>query len=230
MLRVILTLSVLSLALLTSGALNAAGVRYGSKLCKTEGYTCYTVKSRDTWQKIFPDEDARMTAMKVNRIGNRLSRGMVIAIPDSFGASFMDHAPFPQEGEATGSKRIIISISKLAFGAYDGNGQLQYWGPVSTAKGYCPDLHHGCHTPTGSFAIYNKGGAGCVSKKFPVGRGGAPMPYCMFFNGGFAMHGSNDVPGYNASHGCVRMFTSDAKWLNHEFTSGEHKVSVVVEP
>jgi hypothetical protein len=32
MLRVILTLSVLSLALLTSGALNAAGVRYGSKL------------------------------------------------------------------------------------------------------------------------------------------------------------------------------------------------------
>ena len=31
------------------------------------------------------------------------------------------------------------------------------------------------------------------------------------------MHGSDDMPGYRASHGCVRMFVEDAKWLNHEF-------------
>jgi lipoprotein-anchoring transpeptidase ErfK/SrfK len=31
------------------------------------------------------------------------------------------------------------------------------------------------------------------------------------------MHGSYTVPGYRASHGCVRMFNEDAQWLNKEF-------------
>ena len=57
----------------------------------------------------------------------------------------------------------------------------------------------------------------CKSDVYPVGRGGAPMPYCMYFHKGFALHGSDDIPGYRASHGCVRMFTRDAKWLNEEF-------------
>ncbi len=43
------------------------------------------------------------------------------------------------------------------------------------------------------------------------------MPYCMHFSGGYALHGSPTVPGYNASHGCVRLFTEDAKWLNQHF-------------
>lgn len=45
------------------------------------------------------------------------------------------------------------------------------------------------------------------------------MPYCMYFHKGFALHGSDDIPGYRASHGCIRMFTQDAKWLNEEFVS-----------
>ena len=43
------------------------------------------------------------------------------------------------------------------------------------------------------------------------------MPYCMYFHKGLALHGSADIPGYRASHGCVRMFTGDAKWLNQEW-------------
>jgi lipoprotein-anchoring transpeptidase ErfK/SrfK len=39
----------------------------------------------------------------------------------------------------------------------------------------------------------------------------------MFFHGGYAFHGSNEIPGYNASHGCVRIFSEDARWLNQEF-------------
>ena len=76
-------------------------------------------------------------------------------------------------------------------------------------------------------AIYNKGGAGCASSKFPVGRGGAPMPYCMFFHGGYALHGSYEVPGYHASHGCIRLFVDDAAWLNEEF-SYDSRVRVFV--
>ena len=47
------------------------------------------------------------------------------------------------------------------------------------------------------------------------------------FKGGFAIHGSNDVPNYNASHGCVRVSPDAARWLNEEFmTVGETKVII----
>ncbi len=54
------------------------------------------------------------------------------------------------------------------------------------------------------------------------------MPYCMYFHKGFALHGSDDIPGYRASHGCVRMFIEDAKWLNQEFVEvGNDKTQLI---
>jgi hypothetical protein len=228
--RLILSLTIVTSLLALLGSSASCAERYGSKLCHDDGYRCYTTKGRDSWNKLFPDPDQRTIVMKINRMGTHLYGGIVLAIPVNISGNYMDYSPFPQQAAATGNKRIVVSLSKLAFGAYDDNGELQSWGPVSTARGYCPDMHHGCHTPTGHFAIYDKGGPGCVSKKFPIGRGGAPMPYCMYFHGGFALHGSYEVPGYNASHGCVRMLVDDAKWLNREFTSDESGVSVIVEP
>lgn len=216
-----------SIALTAVG--DALAERYGERICHKDGYECYKVKRGDSWGNLFPDEDVRLTVKKINRTNNALHRGMIIAIPNDFGASFMDHAPFPEQAEVTGNKYIVVSLSKLAFGAYDEGGRLEYWGPISGGRGYCPDIRRGCHTPTGHFKIYSKGGAGCVSKKFPIGRGGAPMPYCMFFHGGFALHGSYDVPGYHASHGCVRMYKDDAKWINKVFTDGTNGVSVIIK-
>ncbi len=43
------------------------------------------------------------------------------------------------------------------------------------------------------------------------------MPYCMFFSKYYAIHGSYDVPGYNASLGCIRVTPKDARWLNYNF-------------
>lgn len=43
------------------------------------------------------------------------------------------------------------------------------------------------------------------------------MPYCMFFRGNYAIHGSPDVPNYNASHGCIRVLPSAARWLSRNF-------------
>jgi len=50
----------------------------------------------------------------------------------------------------------------------------------------------------------------------------------MYFHGGFALHGSYEVPGFNASHGCVRLFVPDAEWLNQDFTAGGQKVMVII--
>jgi hypothetical protein len=204
---------------------------YGAKLCKNDDiYTCYKVKRGDSWSKLFPNEDQRDLIMRINRTNNPIYSGMILAVPKDNNNSLdpLDYAPFNRQIEPPGEKIIIVSLDKLAFGAYNDNGELTYWGPISAGKGYCPDLGRGCHTARGHFKIYRKLGAGCVSSKFPIGHGGAPMPYCMFFNGGFALHGSYDVPGYNASHGCVRLFVKDAKWLNQDFVEDDD-VPVIIK-
>lgn len=202
---------------------------FSAELCKSPQYTCHVSKRGDTWAKLFPDTEQRDLVMRINRMNTRLYSGIKIAIPNDLStATLLEFAPFPKQIEALGKKSIVVSLDKLAFGAYDAEGNLQHWGPVSGGKSYCSDLGRGCRTKSGSFTIYSKGSSSCVSSKFPLGKGGAPMPYCMFFHGGFALHGSPEVPGYNASHGCVRMFTQDAKWLNQDFTAGERSVAVVV--
>lgn len=226
-------------ALLTKGLLAIIVVAFSSvanakkstsftaKLCQEPGYTCYTVQKGDTWAKLFPDKEEREVVKRINRMNIALQRGKTIALPASGVGGHMDYAPFPMEMDSNGSKTVIVDLSDLAFGAYNENGALQNWGPISTGQNYCSDIGRGCRTPTGSFEIYSKRGSGCKSSKYPVGKGGAPMPYCMFFNGGYAMHGSPTVPGYHASHGCVRLFTDDARWLNTEFSNGS-KVKVII--
>lgn len=128
---------------------------------------------------------------------------------------------FPSQRPATGNRVFIFSLGMHQWGAYDENGRLVQTGRASGGRGYCPDIHRGCHTPVGTFHVMSKGSAGCKSTRYPVRRngnnGGAPMPYCMFFTTNFAVHGSPDVPNYNASHGCVRVLPSAAQWLSSNF-------------
>lgn len=212
---------------LFSSVLNAQP--YGAKLCANDSeFSCYTVKRGDNWNKLFTASEQRDLVMRINRMNTHLYPGLKIAIPHDINANPLEFSPLARNIAPPGEKIIIVSFDRLAFGAYNANGTLEYWGPVSGGRGYCPDVHRKCNSPRGRFAIYNKEGRRCVSTKFPVGRGGAPMPYCMFFHGGFALHGSYEVPGYNASHGCVRMFVNDAQWLNQDFTSGERNVPVIL--
>ena len=54
------------------------------------------------------------------------------------------------------------------------------------------------------------------------------MPYCMFFHGGYALHGSYEVPNYNASHGCLRVVPSAAAWLSRNFV--KVGTAIIVRP
>jgi L,D-transpeptidase ErfK/SrfK len=210
-------------------SLGAFAKTFGEKLCKTDPQLqCYTVKSNESLKKLFINPQDRDLVMRINRT-NKIYPGMKIAIPRHENMSMMDFAPFATQIDPPGEKLIYVSLRELAFGAYDETGTLQYWGPISGGKGWCPDIQRGCHTATGKFAISAIQGPECVSSKFPVGEGGAPMPYCMFFYGGYALHGSYDVPGYHASHGCVRLFINDARWLNEEFVMGELGIPVIVD-
>ena len=107
------------------------------------------------------------------------------------------------------------------------NGKVLTWNYlVSTGNRFADDkniANSADETPTGSFDIgrANSGldspqkiqnsQAYCVAGK-QYNYVGAPMPYSVFFKGGYALH-SGIVTGKPASHGCVRQDPQNAKKL-----------------
>lgn len=209
---------------------------YGTGLCAYPEYTCVKVEHGDSWESLFPNEASRDLVQRINRTYNNLWVGKIIAVPKNLAReTLLSLAPFTHSIHDH-EKQIIVDQDKLAWGAYNEKGQLINWGPIASGRNRCPDSPHSCLTLTGTYRIFSKENEKCKSDIFPIGKGGAKMPYCMYFHKGFALHGSDDMPGYRASHGCVRMFTRDAKWLNETFTEAysekNHLVGtkVVVRP
>lgn len=199
-----------------------ASATFGSKLCKNPGFHCLHVKGRQSWGSLFPDDHDRGIVMRINRMNTRLYPGLTIAVPDNLEqADIMDFSPFPANIPAPEEKVVIVDPVNVAWGAYDADGTLLRWGPASSGANFCKDIDRECRTHAGSFRVYSLGSSDCFSTKFPLPDGGAPMPYCMYFENGQALHGEpNGLPGYNASHGCVRMYVNDAEWLRYDFIEG----------
>lgn len=134
------------------------------------------------------------------------------------GSASVYASAFPSHRDTNGKRVFIFSPKSHAWAAYNENGRRVNEGRASGGKNYCPDIHRGCKTIVGTFKVIAKKGVYCKSSKFPRPRGGAPMPYCMYFHPkGYAIHGSSDVPNANASHGCIRVTPETAKWLNQNF-------------
>ncbi len=217
-----LTAFVVSLLLMVLYQPSWSAQRFGESLCQLADYFCITVKSGDTWEKLFPNTEERDIIKRVNRMNIRLQSGMKVAVPKNIERlTVYDVSPFPRYIESTGEKTIYVNQKELAWGAYNESGELIWWGPLSSGKETCSGAKGGCKTPTGSFRVIRKQDIDCVSTAFPVrsdgNNGGAIMPFCMHFFRGFALHGSQVVPGFRDSHGCVRMSIEDAQWLNEEF-------------
>ena len=99
---------------------------------------------------------------------------------------------------------IVVTVDKSAQRlsvAVDGYERYQW--PVSTAR-------WGYRTPNGSYRpqrLERK----WFSRKYDM----SPMPYSIFFNGGYAIHGSYEIKrlGSPASHGCIRLHPENAALL-----------------
>ena len=100
------------------------------------------------------------------------------------------------------SVSIVVDLSNQSM-SVSVNGVTQYNWDVSTGK-------KGYRTPTGSYSP-TRMHKEYYSKKYD----NAPMPYSIFFYGGYAIHGTTYVNqlGAPASHGCVRLLTANAKTL-----------------
>lgn len=125
---------------------------------------------------------------------------------------------FPAKRPAMGKKVFIFDPKASAWAAYDADGNRVKTGSASGGMDYCSDINRPCRTVTGTYRIYSKKGEDCKSSAYPVETGGgARMPYCMHFHGGYSIHAAYEVPNYNSSHGCIRVLPGAAKWLNEDF-------------
>lgn len=95
---------------------------------------------------------------------------------------------------------IDISEQKLTVSRA---GRAVYRWPVSTA-------HPGYRTPLGTYHPIRLERV-WYSTKYDY----APMPWSIFFYGGYAIHGTTDIAhlGKPVSHGCVRLHPDNAKRL-----------------
>ncbi|MEL6966766.1 MAG: L,D-transpeptidase [Pseudomonadota bacterium] len=95
-----------------------------------------------------------------------------------------------------------VNLSTQRMHVYKNGRRLYTWKVSSGRAGY--------RTPTGSYRV------GRMHKRyFSRKYNGAPMPYAMFFRGGYAIHGTNSIGrlGRTASHGCIRLHPSHAATL-----------------
>lgn len=99
------------------------------------------------------------------------------------------------------------------------NGFVRYRWKVSTArKGYV--------TPVGSYSA-KWASKDHRSRKYD----NAPMPFAIFFNGGYAVHATYDLKrlGSPASHGCIRLHPNNAaRFFSMATTNGLSNTRIVI--
>ncbi len=99
---------------------------------------------------------------------------------------------------------IVVTVDKSAQRlSVTVDGAPRYQWPVSTAR-------IGYRTPNGSYKPQ-----WLARKWFSRKYDWSPMPYSIFFNEGYAIHGSYEIShlGRPASHGCIRLHPANAAIL-----------------
>ncbi|WP_300434622.1 L,D-transpeptidase [Christiangramia sp.] len=169
----------------------------------------YTIDSLETREKVdsiiksYPQEELK-TILALNRIEkNQLRPERPIVLPECPSDEFNTYSPFPENINFLQCipKTVLISQRVQAFGLYE-NGDLVKWGPVSTGK-------NSTRTPNG----LNYGNYKAKRKVSTVDESWILPYYFNFMNfEGVGVH-QYALPGYPASHGCVRLYMDDAKYI-----------------
>ncbi len=107
---------------------------------------------------------------------------------------------------------IVVSLADQQLKVYRGLEKIAQSNISSGKEGHA--------TPTGIFTILHKN-----RKHFSNIYDNAPMPFMQRLTwSGIALHASNSVPNYPASHGCIRMPHDFAKKLFGMKTNGMHVI------
>lgn len=160
-------------------------------------------KNLDTLFSMY-DEDQKKVILALNRIeAARVGPGSVLLKPDTLLSDFNLYAPFPKLFPIFDSipKTVLISQRVQAFALYEGN-RLIKWGPVSSGKLSTPTpngLHYGNYKAKRKISTVNESWI---------------LPYYFNFMNfeGVGVH-QYLLPGFAASHACVRLYMEDARYI-----------------
>ncbi|MBI2451218.1 MAG: peptidoglycan DD-metalloendopeptidase family protein [Parcubacteria group bacterium] len=187
-------------------------------------WSYYRVGPGDSFYKLFKNEWPWVA--RFNRMDkNHLISGDRIKAPKNIEEA-KNYEPMPPfikeriEERKKLEKSILVNLEEQWLGAYE-KGKLIFSAPISSGRLSCQDEKtkkiKNCETPTGLFETlaFHRDHFSSVYKD--AEENAIPMPYAsMFFidEQGIAywLH-SGDLPGYPASHGCIRLFKEDAKKL-----------------
>ncbi|UUV22231.1 L,D-transpeptidase [Paenimyroides aestuarii] len=170
-------------------------------------YTNWVLKSSDSVRKVFKEKftsEQLATIVALNRVDKSTFTSVdTLLIPDQFDDDFLAYAPFPYTLNSAKeiSKLAIFSYPIQAYGLYE-NGELVKWGPSSMGS-----KEHA--TPTGLYFCNWKGEE--VISTFDD-------EWVLRWNfnieneEGIGWH-QYSMPGYPASHSCLRLLEADAKWM-----------------
>jgi len=154
---------------------------------------------------MFPDfftlgpAKSRATMSEPAPIKPKLAKPRLVRAPTEASLVSVKTAPAASSG---GKLAITIDISTQSMTVSDEWSTI-YTFDVSTGR-------KGHATPTGTFHPIRMHQM-WYSSKYE----NAPMPWSIFFHGGYAIHGTTDLKhlGHVASHGCVRLDPANAKLL-----------------
>lgn len=165
-----------------------------------------TPKSLAGLRRELGDTTAFAWALKLNRRDlAHVRRGDTLWLPDSLGLlrDSLALSPFPRRLASADSlpKLLLVSLRVQAFGAYE-RGHLRRWGPTSTGR-------DSLQTPAALFHANWKD----EERTSTFNDEWLLKWYVNLENYlGISLH-LFDLPGYPASHSCVRLALDDARWL-----------------
>lgn len=123
-------------------------------------------------------------------------------------------------GTVAAQASVVITVNKTTQRlSVAVNGEPRYEWPVSTAR-------WGYNTPNGTYHPERLERT-WYSRKYDM----SPMPYSIFFAGGYAIHGSYEVShiGRPASHGCIRLHPRNAAVLFSLVSAHEGDTRIVIQ-
>lgn len=141
-----------------------------------------------------------------------------ISADGSLGPQSSAHLRSPRAPALVGGNgdRIEIDLTLQVIHVVKGGNRIRTM-PTSSGNGEEYETSSGgtarALTPVGDFVIERR-----ISGVREADLGTLYDP--LYFHRGWAIHGSNNVPPYPASHGCTRVTRSDALWLGAQMPNG----------
>jgi len=166
----------------------------------------YRLIDGDEWVEIAPGLDDYQLGIveKINRTDRQnLHQRDRLILPGRWFESELCYSPLPllYSWARLHKKLIVVSLTHQVFGAYE-NGCLVYWGPVSSGRREYP-------TPPGLFHLNwkSRGRTSTLNRNWFL-----PWYFNFHNKRGLSFH-QYELPGYPASHACLRLLERDARWL-----------------